>query len=65
MISKSCARIYCWKNYEISNTGEDFDTMKSGEYADNFFIPFIIDFSFFFLIFTSDLCDASSPERRT
>ena len=65
MISKSYAKICCWKNYEISNTGEDFDTMKSGEYADNFFMLFIIDFSIFSLIFVSDLCDASSPERRT
>jgi hypothetical protein len=65
MISKSYARFCCWKNYRISNTGEDFDTVKIGEYADIYFILFIIDFSFFILIFISDLCDASSPERRT
>ncbi len=39
--------------------------MKNGEYAVIFFMLFIIDFSFFILIFISDLCDASSPERRT
>ena len=65
MISKSCAKIYCLKKYKISNTEDDFDTMKSGEYAVIYFLLFIIDFSFFILIFMSDLCDASSPERRT
>jgi len=52
-------------NHDLSNTGEYFDTMKIREYAIAFFLLFIIDFSFFSLIFIPDLCDASSPERRT
>jgi hypothetical protein len=38
--------------------------MNTGEHAIQFF-DFFIDFSLFMRIFVSDLCDASSPERRT
>jgi len=40
--------------------------MKISEYAKRIiFVAFCIDFSKLIVIFISDLCDASSPERRT
>jgi hypothetical protein len=45
---------------------KDCDGQKKSALSEKvIFFFFIIDFSFFMLIFVSDLCGASSPERRT